>query len=226
MMAVAFWPRHGGRPCRRCRARRSRAPWTPARRAARRRARRGSLFEVGKDSHLPAYFDDCALVRPITCWSAAALPVTYPVDPTTRAVMRSVMPLLFTTSVCAPDVVPASPVTSSVGPVLLGGRVEVHALACRRPSGRRCTRSRAPRWWSWCWRRRPARPSGQRQCGRGGESGGDRGGAGGVLAQGVHDLHSPGGPARWRVERRLGQGWFQAHLPTSAGTGRGRRPLS
>ena len=47
------------------------------------------------------------------------MPVTYPVDPTTRAVMRSVTPLFFTTSVCAPEVVPASPVTVELAPSCL-----------------------------------------------------------------------------------------------------------
>ena len=78
-------------------------------------------------------------------------------------------------------------------------------------------------WWSSCWRRRPRCGGGERQRGRGGESGGDRGGAGGVVAQGVHDLHSPGGPARWRVERRLGQGWLTHILPRPPATGPGRR---
>jgi hypothetical protein len=77
------------------------------------------VFDVGKDNHLPAYFVASALVRPITSSSAALLPVTYPVDPTTRAVMRSVTPLFLTTSDCAPEVVPASPVTVRVAPSCL-----------------------------------------------------------------------------------------------------------
>ena len=77
------------------------------------------VLEVGNESHLPAYFDDSALVRPMTSWSAASLPFTYPVDPTTLAVMRSVTPLFLTTSVCPPEVVPASPVTVRVAPSCL-----------------------------------------------------------------------------------------------------------
>ena len=60
-----------------------------------------------------------ALVRPMTSCRAAALPFTYPVDPTTRAVMCSVTPLFLTISVCAPEVVPASPVTVRVAPSCL-----------------------------------------------------------------------------------------------------------
>ena len=44
------------------------------------------------------------------------MPLTYPVGPTTRAVMCSLRFLLFTISVCEPEVVPASPLTTRVAP--------------------------------------------------------------------------------------------------------------
>ena len=105
-------------------------------------------FEVGNDSHLLAYFDDSALVRPITCCERGFVALHVSSRPDHRAVMCSVIALaaLHDQRLRARGL---AGVTGDVelGAVLLGDRGEVHALGRRRPSGPRCT---------WPLRRSPA----------------------------------------------------------------------
>ena len=115
--------------------------------------------------------------------------------------------MFFTSSFCEPEVVPASPLTSRVAPLCWATESKCTpwlptALRAALYCVRRARRGRRGRGGGTG---RGRSRQGQGQGGGSGESGGGRGGAGGGMAQGGHDLHSPGGPARWRGERRLGQ---------------------
>ena len=76
-----------------------------------------AVFEVGKDIHRPAYFDDWADVSPITLRSAASLASTYPVGPTRTTCTCSSTDPRFTVMVCVPEVGPVSPTTWMVVPL-------------------------------------------------------------------------------------------------------------
>ena len=122
----------------------------------------------------------------------------YPLGPTSSAVRCSVSDPFFTTSVCVPEVAPVSPCTVMLVPLCLA--VELKCTPCV-PTAFMAA-------WYWVWalgvgdaaapaaRKRAGRDP--RQGGDGGKGTGSRGGADGEMAQGAHDVHSPGDRARRR----------------------------